>query len=93
MLSNLLKNSKLGFLDQKTNLKTWCSNLVTFLNGSFQNGVSFQNENGFENEIKTMVKTTCKGCFEGFNGPSDDNFEGLKCMGLSSNDFGTWKES
>ena len=61
MLSNLVENLKLGFLDQETNLETWCSNLVSFLNGSFQNGVSFQNENRFENEIKTMIKTTCDG--------------------------------
>ena len=58
MLSNLVENAKLGFLDQETNLETWYSNLVSFLNGSFQNGVSFQNENGFENEVKIMIKTT-----------------------------------
>ena len=44
--------------------------MVSFLNGSFQNGVSFQNEKGFENEIKKMIKTTCEGCFEGLNGLS-----------------------
>ena len=58
VLSNLMENSKLGFLNLKTNLETWCSDLVSFLNGSFQNGVSFQNENGFENEVKIMIKTT-----------------------------------
>ena len=42
------KTLNLGFLNQEINLETWCSNLVSFLNGSFQNGVSFQNENGFE---------------------------------------------
>ena len=47
-----------GFLDQETNLETWFSKLVSFLNGNFQSGVSFQNENGFENEVKIMIKTT-----------------------------------
>ena len=58
-----MENSNLGFLDQETNLKIWCSDLINFLIGCFQNGIGFQNGNAFENKFKTMIKT-CERCFE-----------------------------
>ena len=59
-----MKNLKLGFSSQETHLESFGSNLVSFLNDSFQNGIGFQNENAFKNEFKAMIKITCKGCFE-----------------------------
>ena len=73
-------------------MKIWCSNLVSFLNGSFQNGVSFPNENGFENEIKTWSRQHLRDVLKVLMGSLDDSFEGFRCMGLSSNDFGTEEE-